>query len=129
MTRSRAARLWRDLATVNGFEEGASIFSESDEERAYFVNGTQVANADGNQFGLRLTRAVIREHRRELKERPNVDLRRSGSDWIVVDVSTDDDAELVLRLAAMAAQAHWPAGGALKPPPTGAELARRRRFH
>jgi hypothetical protein len=119
-----------DLSTVDGFMEGASIFSESDDDRAYFVNGTQVANADGPQLALRLTRKVISEHRQRLKAEVSVDLRRSGSDWIIVDVSGDADCDLVMDLAPLVAAAHWPSGGgALKPPPEGAELARRRRFH
>jgi hypothetical protein len=109
--------------------DGASIFSESDDDRAYFVNGTQVASLDGTQLALRLTRAVISQHRAELKAVPNVDLRRSGSDWIIVDVQTDADAELALRLAPLVARAHWPANDVLKLPPEGVELARRRRFH
>jgi hypothetical protein len=127
--RSRAARLWRALEQIDGFMEGASIFGESDDDRAYFVNGTQVASADGNQFELRLTRRVISEHRQALKQEPSVVLRRSGSDWIVVEVTRDEDEALVLRLATLAAAAHRPATGILKEPPTGAELARRRRFH
>lgn len=125
----RLRRLWADLATVEGFMEGASIFSESDDDRAYFVNGTQVANADGNKFALRLTRRVISEHRQRLKTEPNVDLRRSGSDWIIVEVNRDADRHLVMELAQLAARAHWPNGGTLKPPPEGADLARRRKFH
>ena len=110
--------------------EGASIFSESDDDRAYFVNGTQVANVDGNKFALRLTRQVISEHRQRLKAEPSVDLRRSGSDWIIVDVNGEADCDLVMELAPLVARAHWPrGGGALKPPPEGAELARRRKFH
>ena len=126
----RLRKLWKDLSTIDGFMEGASIFSESDDDRAYFVNGTQVANADGNKLGLRLTRTVISEHRKRLKALPAVDLRRSGSDWIVIEVNGDADCDLVMSLAPLAAGAHWPAaGGVLKPPPEGAELARRRRFH
>ena len=122
--------VWRRLADVDGFMEGASIFSEDDTDRAYFVNGTQVANLtpDGG-LALRLTRRVISQHRPRLKADPRVDLRRSGSDWIGVEVRTKDDAELAFELAQLTAAAHWPAGGVLRPPPEGAELARRRRFH
>jgi hypothetical protein len=122
-------KLWAELGTVEGFMEGASIFSESDDDRAYFVNGTEVANADGNLFALRLTRRVISEHRQRLKAEPSVDLRRSGSDWIIVEVNSDADRDLVLTLATLAAEAYWPTAGALKPPPEGADLARRRKFH
>jgi len=123
-------RLWRRLGKIDDFMEGASIFSNDDRERAYFVNGTQVANAEGERLGLRLTRAVISRHRPRLKADPRVDLRRSGSDWILVEVTRDSDITFVLELAELAAEAHRPpAGTAVKPPPEGAELERRRRFH
>lgn len=123
-------RLWARLAQVDGFMEGASIFSEDDGDRAYFVNGTQVANATDNQISLRLKRAVISQHRPRLKADPRVDLRRSGSDWITIEVATDDDIEFVAELAELAAASHRPPdGSALRPPPEGAELARRRKFH
>jgi hypothetical protein len=118
------------LAAVEGFVEGSSIFSEDDADRAYFVNGTQVANMDENALGLRLTRKVISAHRPRLKADPRVDLRKSGSDWIIVAIASDDDVELAVELAELAAAAHRPPPGVTaKPPPTGAELARRRRFH
>jgi len=119
--------LWRALRTIDGFAEGSSIFSNDDADRAYFVNGTQVASMhDGLE--LRLTRKVISEHRARLKENPHVDLRRSGSDWIVLDPAAP--VELALELAELAAAAHRPPPGVTaKPPPTGADLERRRRFH
>ena len=130
MTDRRIQKLWRDLGKVDGFAEGASIFSDSDDDRAYFVNGTQVANVEDDHLGLRLTRRVISAHRPELRAHASVDLRRSGSDWIVVHIASPADAQLALRLATFAADAHRPADGSpLRPPPEGAELARRRRFH
>jgi hypothetical protein len=49
------SELWKTLGSVDGFMEGASIFSEEDVDRAYFVNGTQVANAtDDGRIALRL---------------------------------------------------------------------------
>jgi hypothetical protein len=126
----RLRKLWRELAKVDGFMEGASIFSESDDERAYFVNGTQVAHADGSAFELRLTRKVISEHRTRLKAEANVVLRRNASDWLVIDVQSQREYDLVIELAPAIAHAHLPAnGGPPKPPPEGADLARRRRFH
>ena len=116
----RLRRLWRDLGAVDGFMEGASIFGDSDDDRAYFVNGTQVANIVGSSMGLRLTRSVISENRARLKAEPKVDLRRSGSDWIAIEIASDADCDLVLELAPLAACAHWPrAGAALKPPARG----------
>lgn len=122
--------VWRELGEVDGFMEGASVFSEDDGDRAYFIDGTQVAHftPDG-RLELRLTRAVISKHRARLKDDARVELRRSGSDWLTVEVGAKDDRELVLQLAGLASAAHWPESGALHPPPEGADLARRRRFH
>ena len=45
-------------------------------------------------------------------------------------MSRPKDLPLIVELAEMAAAAHRPPSGyAVKPPPTGADLARRRRFH
>jgi hypothetical protein len=127
----RLRKLWRDLGTVEGFMEGASIFGASDDDRAYFVNGTQVANViDDPTIELRLTRKAISAHRARFKSEPHVILRRSGSDWFAVTVVGRHEHDLVMELAPEIARAHWPANELpLKPPPEGAELARRRRFH
>ena len=120
--------LWTALGTVDDFAEGSSIFSNDDADRAYFVNGTQVASMHTEgRLELRLTRKVISAHRPRLKAEPSVALR-SSSDWITVDL--DADPALVLELAELAAAAHRPPPGVTtKPPPTGADLERRRRFH
>jgi hypothetical protein len=122
------ADVWKALAKVDGFAEGSSIFSDDDADLAYFVNGTQVANPFDGGIELRLTRKVISAHRPRLKEDPRVTLRRSGSDWL--GVAIDADLAFVLELAELAAEAHRPPPGVTaKPPPTGADLARRRKFH
>ena len=121
--------VWRKLGTIDGFAEGSSIFSNDDTDLAYFVNGTQVANIVGDKLGLRLTRKVISAHRPRLKAHAGIDLRRSGSDWVIVDLAATD-LDLVMELADLAAAAHRPPRGVtVKPPPTGPELDRRRRFH
>jgi hypothetical protein len=59
-----------------------------------------------------------------------VTLRASPSDWLTVEFGTAADEVFVLELAEIAAAAHRPAGAAAGLlPPTGAALARRRRFH
>ncbi len=124
------ADVWKKLATVDGFAEGSSIFSDDDADLAYFVNGTQVANTnpEGDILGFRLTRKVISAHRARLKAEPEVTLQRSGSDWLLVAMGAD--LALILELAELAAEAHRPPPGVTaKPPPTGADLARRRKFH
>ena len=65
-----------------------------------------------------------------LKADERVDLLRSGGDWIGVLVKKPADTALALELAELAAAAHRPADGSpCKPPPIGADLARRKRFH
>lgn len=52
------------------------------------------------------------------------------SEWLEVAVNSDDDLGFAVDLVAVAATAHRPAPGVSpREPPTGAALARRRRFH
>ena len=123
-------RAWKALAAIEDLDEGASIFSGDDRDRAYFVNGTQVANIAEGGIALRLTRKVISAHRPRFKEDPRVLLLRSGSDWIGVRPARVADIDLVVELGRLAADAHRPAPGApRKPPPSGPDLERRRKFH
>ena len=120
-------RAWEALAAVEDFELGEDIFG-GDDDPAYWVNATQVANLVGEDgLGLRLTRKVISAHRARLKADERVDLLRSGGDWIGLTITKPADAALAVELAAAA---HRPADGSpCKPPPVGADLARRKRFH
>jgi hypothetical protein len=123
-------RTWKALAAVEDFELGSDIFG-GDDDPAYWVNATQVANlVEDTGLALRLTRKVISAHRPRLKADERVQLFRSGSDWIGLSVTKPADTELALELAELTAAAHRPADGSpCKPPPTGADLARRKRFH
>jgi hypothetical protein len=121
-------RLRRRLAGVEGLIESESMFAPNP---AYWVNGKEVAHfeADG-VIEIRLTRARIKARRPALKSDPRVHLRPSGADWITVRVSDAGDLDFVAELVDLARDAHLPpAGVTAKPPPTGAALARRRRFH
>jgi hypothetical protein len=121
-------RLWDELARIPGMLEGESVFSSGP---AYWVNGKQVAHlVDEERLELRLTKPVIRELRAELKTDPRVELRTSASDWIIVRVADEADVAFIASMAERAAAAHLPPDGtAPKPPPAGADLERRRRFH
>jgi hypothetical protein len=121
-------RLWDELAHIPGMLEGESVFSEGP---AYWVNGKQVAHfVDDERLELRLTKPVIRELRPMLNVDRRVELRSSPSDWIIVRVATGADIAFVVELAHRAATAHLPPDDAApKPPPTGGDLERRRRFH
>ena len=97
---------------------------------AYWVNAKQLANPMGDdELAIRLTRKVISQHRARLKADERVELRGS-SDWIGLLVTKPGDAAFVVELCELAAAVYRPTDGSpCKPPPEGADLARRRRFH
>jgi hypothetical protein len=102
------------------FTEGQAIWCGT-REVAHFHDGT-------GELEVRLTKAVVRERRPELRADPRVTLRKSASDWIAFTMAKkadEADALELVRLAVDANAASAPAG----PPPSGADLARRRRFH
>jgi hypothetical protein len=124
------ARIRTALLRVEGMVESPSIFEDGD---AFWVNGKQIANfigPDEDALGLRLGRPMISAHRARLKQDPRVDVRRSGSDWIIVRFSAPADLPFVLELAELTASAYRAAPGTTaKPPPVGTALERMRRFH
>ena len=101
-----------------------------DGDPAYWVDAKQMANPVGDDdLALRLTRKVISQHRARLKADGRVEIRGS-SDWIGVHVTRPDDVALAVELAELAAAVYRPTDGRpCRPPPGGADLARRRRFH
>jgi hypothetical protein len=108
--------------------ESPSMFGPGN---AFWCNGKEIAHFDsGDVFDIRLTRAVIRELRPVLRDDSRVELRKSTSDWIEVHVASSDDLDFVIELAERAAAAHRAGPDeTAKPPPIGADLERRRRFH
>jgi hypothetical protein len=125
--KSSYALLLRRMARVAPSVVSPSMFSERD---ALWVDGKEIAHGhDDGTWDLRLTRATIRSMRDELKGDPRVTLRSSTSDWIELAVATEADARYLLALYRRAVEAHAPAARRPRAPPTGAELARRRRFH
>ena len=123
------ASAWERMLTIEGTFEGASIFGADDSDRALFVNGKQIANLRHGGLEVRLTKQLIREHRQRLKADGRVELRGS-SDWVGLPLESEADVELVLELTRLAVPLYLPPPGvAPKLPPTGADLARRRKFH
>ena len=122
--------LRKALRAVDGVIESPSAFG-TDDDIAYWVNGKEIAHwAPDGSIDIRLTRAGISERRSELKADPRVILRKSGSDWVRVRCEARGDVAFVLELFEAAVAAHRaPAGQTPKPPPTGAKLESRRRFH
>lgn len=123
-----AAGARKRLLAIEGVVESGSQFTEDD---AFWVNGKQVAHfRDATLMELRLTRAVISEERSRLKADPRIELRQGASDWIRIRLTDVRDLALLGELAGRAVAAHRGKPGAmLAPPPVGAALERRRRFH
>jgi hypothetical protein len=123
-----AMRARRCLLAIDGVVESGSAFTEGD---AFWVNGKQVAHfIDDGIVQLRLTRAAISEQRSRLKADPRIELRQGASDWIKIRLTSASDVALLGELAGLAAAAHRAARGTMAaPPPVGAALERRRRFH
>jgi hypothetical protein len=121
-------QLRKALLAIPGVVESPGVFHDAD---AFWINGAQIAHwRDPYTLELRLTKKLIRERRAELKQDPRVILRRGASDWIMLHFDSRDDVIFAARLAIAAADAHRPADGTpMKPPPTGADLDRRKRFH
>jgi hypothetical protein len=102
------------------FTEGQAIWCGT-REVAHFHDGT-------SELEVRLTKAGVREHRAELQADARVTLRKNASDWITFEITKkadEKDALELVRLAVAYNASTAPAG----PPPSGADLARRRRFH
>ena len=111
-------------------ELGVNVWGDHEDDPAYWVNAKQMANPVGDEeLAVRLTRKVISRDRARLKADERVALRGS-SDWIGVTVRKPADVALAVELAALAADQYRPADGVpSKPPPSGPDLDRRRRFH
>lgn len=122
------AEINRRIASLDGILPAESQFGHG---TAYWANGKEIAHFEGDDvIEIRLTRAVIRANRPMLTANEHVELRKHGGDWITVRFTDRADVDLVLDLLVQAELAHRPPPGVpAKPPPTGAALARRQRFH
>jgi len=96
---------------------------------AIWVGRREVAHFDGDgSLDVRLTKRLIALRRAELRSDVRVTLRPGSSDWIDINISNESDrsfAEGIVQQAIEANRSTATAG----PPPTGAALDRRRRFH
>jgi hypothetical protein len=122
-----ARELREALVAIDGVEESDSMFKD---DVGYWVNGKEIAHFEGTAIDIRLTRAIIRQRRAELKADPRVRLRASGWDWLTVELTGPAAEAFAVELVEAAAAAHRPAAGTIpNPPPHGSDLTRRRRFH
>ena len=112
--------------SIEGATVSDGVFTDG---QAVWVGKREVAHAEEDGVvDIRLTKAVIRADRETLKGDPRVTLRRSASDWLEFTIASAADADDAFRLVERAVAANRPTAKP-GPPPTGAELERRRRFH
>jgi hypothetical protein len=132
--RSIVESLREEFLRLEGVSESGSRFVD---RPAFWVNRVEIAHFDSETtpgvavVDIRLTRAVIRESRSELREAPSVRFRASSSsDWIEVTVAGDETLVLAVTLFAKAVGAHRAsAGSEPKSPPTEEQLQKLRRLH
>ena len=103
-------------AAVEGCVVSGSGLGDAD---AIWCNGREIAHLDDERT------IDIRVGRKEIRARA-LPSRSRSSDWCEVPTS---DVAVVRDLVEVAAAQHRSADGSSVPPPTGADLERRRRFH
>ncbi|MDP9253173.1 MAG: DUF5519 family protein [Chloroflexota bacterium] len=72
---------------------------------ALWVGRVEVGHCHNDQADIRLTRKVVRELGDELRGDARIDLRRSGSDWILVRLRRSADVDRALELLRRAVRA------------------------
>jgi Family of unknown function (DUF5519) len=118
--------LIRRCAELDGAAIGEGAFRPGP---AVWVGRREIAHFDDEStFDIRLTRRLIRARRSELIADERIRLRSGSSDWLEVEMSSPSNASFALAMVedAIAANVLTAPPG---PPPTGADLARRRRSH
>jgi hypothetical protein len=116
----------RAAAQVDGAAFGDAVFSDGG---AIWAGKREVAHAHGDGvIEIRLTKAEVRARREELRADARVVLRKNASDWIEFAIGSRRDEADALALIRVAVAANLLTA---KPglPPSGADLARRKRFH
>ena len=72
---------------------------------ALWLGSREIAHCHNGQADIRLTREAVRELGIELRSDARIDLRRSGSDWILVRLRREADVERALMLLRRAMRA------------------------
>jgi luciferase-like monooxygenase len=72
---------------------------------ALWLGQVEVGHCHKDQADIRLTRQVVRELGDELRGDARIDLRRSGSDWILVRLRRTQDVDRALELLRRALRA------------------------
>ena len=65
---------------------------------ALWLGAREIAHCHNGQVDMRVTRAVVRQLRDELRSDARIDLRGPGFDWILIRVRTAADLERATEL-------------------------------
>jgi hypothetical protein len=85
-------------ARLRGVQRRPSRFRGRGHTDALWLGAREVAHCHNGQVDVRLTRAVVRKLRDELRMDARIDLRGPGYDWILVRVRNAADVERALEL-------------------------------
>ena len=85
-------------ARRRGVKLRPSRFRGRGHSSALWLGTREIAHCHNGQVDVRLTRAVVRELRDELRSDARIDLRGPGFDWILIRVRTPADVERALEL-------------------------------
>ena len=85
-------------ARTRGVSIRPSRFKGGGHTDALWLGTREIAHCHNGQVDVRLTRAVVRELRDELRADARIDLRGPGFDWILVRVRNEADVRRALEL-------------------------------
>jgi hypothetical protein len=85
-------------ARLRGVTHRESRFRGRGHTTALWLGKREIAHCHNGQVDVRLTRAVVRELRTELRGDARIDLRGPGYDWILVRVRTARDVDRAIEL-------------------------------
>ena len=85
-------------ARLRGVAVRHSRFKKGHDSDALWIGTREIAHCHNGQADIRLTRAVVRELREELRADARIDLRGPGYDWILVRVRNAADVERAIEL-------------------------------
>lgn len=85
-------------ARLRGLRVRPSRFRGRGHADALWLGTREIAHCHNGQVDVRLTRAVVRELRDELRSDARIDLRGPGYDWILVRVRNRADVERAVEL-------------------------------
>jgi Family of unknown function (DUF5519) len=115
----RCSELEAAVISDGAFTEGPAVW----------VGRREIAHFDADgMLDIRLTKASIRSRRAAFAVDDRISLRPGTSDWLELSLHTVGDVDFAVSLVEEAIAANLPTVKT-GPPPAGAELERRRRFH